>query len=203
MIQNLFPTSIYYSQLKKSLPPSFNKELLKECLKFAEIDTAGQKWCLENYLGGYTSYGSLSELHRISSTFSDLEKEFNKHVIKFAKHLEMDMEYKKLYLSSCWINIMPPGVTHSMHIHPLSVISGTYYVQTPSDCSSLKFEDPRLTCFMNSPPRKADASISNQRFHHLRPEAGHIVLFESWTRHEVPPNRAKKERVSISFNYDW
>lgn len=34
-------------------------------------------------------------------------------------------------------------------------------------------------------------------------EAGKVVLFESWLRHEVPPNPAASERVSVSFNYSW
>ena len=34
-------------------------------------------------------------------------------------------------------------------------------------------------------------------------EAGKVVLFESWMRHEVPPNPLKAERISISFNYSW
>jgi len=29
------------------------------------------------------------------------------------------------------------------------------------------------------------------------------VLFESWLRHEVAANRDARERVSISFNYNW
>jgi uncharacterized protein (TIGR02466 family) len=33
--------------------------------------------------------------------------------------------------------------------------------------------------------------------------AGNVVLFESWLRHEVPPNPVAAERVSISFNYNW
>ena len=32
-------------------------------------------------------------------------------------------------------------------------------------------------------------------------EAGNVILFESWLRHEVPTNQAKTERISISFNY--
>jgi uncharacterized protein (TIGR02466 family) len=28
-----------------------------------------------------------------------------------------------------------------------------------------------------------------------------VLMWESWLRHEVPPNAAKSERVSISFNY--
>jgi uncharacterized protein (TIGR02466 family) len=33
--------------------------------------------------------------------------------------------------------------------------------------------------------------------------AGTLVLFESWLRHEVPPNPVIGERISISFNYGW
>jgi uncharacterized protein (TIGR02466 family) len=33
--------------------------------------------------------------------------------------------------------------------------------------------------------------------------AGHIVLFESWLRHEVLANPVAAERVSVSFNYQW
>jgi hypothetical protein len=28
-------------------------------------------------------------------------------------------------------------------------------------------------------------------------------MWESFVRHEVPPNNAKQARVSISFNYSW
>ncbi len=33
--------------------------------------------------------------------------------------------------------------------------------------------------------------------------AGTVLLFESWLRHEVPPNPVRAERVSISFNFNW
>lgn len=203
MIKALFPTFFYYSPLNSQNLKSFNKELKEEALKFREIDDQGQLWSAKNYKGGYTSYGSISQLHKISTTFENLEKQINKHVYKFARHLEMDINPKELKMSSCWINIMPTDVIHTMHIHPLSVISGTYYVQTPKHCSSIKFEDPRLESFMASPPRKHNAKIHNQRYYSLEPKEGHIVLFESWTRHEVPKNDAKQERISISFNYDW
>lgn len=203
MIKSLFPTFIYCAPLKKQGLSQLNKELKTEALKFAEIDEPGQVWSVKNYKGGYTSYGSISHLHRVSTTFEDLERELDKHVRKFAKHLEMDIDPRELKMTSCWINIMPPDVIHTMHIHPLSVISGTYYVQTPKNCSSIKFEDPRLESFMASPPRKHNAKDHNKRHYSLDPQAGQVVLFESWTRHEVPMNQATKERISISFNYGW
>jgi uncharacterized protein (TIGR02466 family) len=34
-------------------------------------------------------------------------------------------------------------------------------------------------------------------------KVGQVVLFESWLRHEVPPNPSKAPRISISFNFSW
>jgi uncharacterized protein (TIGR02466 family) len=203
MIHTLFPSFIYYAPLKARNQATLNKDLKMEAFKFAEIDEQGQTWSEKNYKGGYTSYGSIAHLHKVSTTFELLEKEINKHVRKFVKHLEMDIDPKELKMNSCWINIMPANTIHTMHIHPLSVISGTYYLQTPKKCSAIKFEDPRLDAFMASPPRKANARDENQRHVSLSPQEGHLVLFESWQRHEVPRNDSTKERVSISFNYDW
>lgn len=202
MIQSLFPTFVYSAPLASS-NPRLNSELKAEALKFREIDDQGQIWSQKNYPGGYTSYGSISNMHYVSSTFGELEKALNKHVRKFARHLEMDIAPQELQMTSCWINIMPPNVIHTMHIHPLSVVSGTYYVQTPKNCSAIKFEDPRMENFMASPPRKHDAKPVNQRHISLQPQEGQVILFESWMRHEVPANNAKSERISISFNYGW
>ena len=46
-------------------------------------------------------------------------------------------------MTDCWVNIMGQGAAHSLHLHPLSSISGTYYVAVPRGAPGLKFEDPR------------------------------------------------------------
>ena len=98
---------------------------------------------------------------------------------------------------------MPRGVTHSLHLHPNSVVSGTYYVATPRGCAGLKFEDPRMSRFMASPPVSAEGGPQSRRYVTYPATAGNVTLFESWLRHEVPSNPLKSERISISFNYDW
>ena len=201
MIQNLFPSFVYKNSAK--VPSQLNRELLDEAFKISQIDKTGQAWSQKNYPGGYTSYGSMSQLHRFSSTYGELEKRIDRHVAEFIKHSEMDIRTKELRMQSCWVNIMPKKVNHSMHIHPLSVISGTYYVKIPKGSGGLKFEDPRMGLFMASPARKVKARIENQRFVTITPKAGELILFESWMRHEVPAHSVDGERVSISFNYDW
>ena len=204
MIQTLFPSYFMQKTLSLKTPmKAFLKDLVKEIRQIQDIDEQGQIWSRKNYPGGYTSYGSMDQLHRFSTTFQILQKEIDQCVLSFAKKSEMDLRGKKLVMTSFWANIMPSGVVHTMHIHPLSTISGTFYVQTPKDCSALKFEDPRLVNFMASPPRKVSAGRDNQRFVSIQPKAGQIVLFESWMRHEVPPNQSSEDRISLSFNYDW
>ena len=95
------------------------------------------------------------------------------------------------------------GVVHGLHLHPLSTISGTYYLRTPKGSPGLKLEDPRLDRYMGAPPRRADARPELRPWVTIPAEPGRVVLFESWLRHEVPPNPVAAERISISFNYSW
>ncbi len=201
MIQNLFPSFVSKNSTKASA--KLNRELLDEAYKISQIDKAGQAWSHKNYPGGYTSYGSMSQLQKFSSTYGDLEKLINPLVRQFIKHTEMDIHGKELRMNSCWLNIMPKHVVHSMHMHPLSVVSGTYYLKIPKGSGGIKFEDPRMGLFMASPARKENARIENQRFVTLQPKVGEVILFESWMRHEVPTNQTASDRVSVSFNYDW
>lgn len=203
-----FPTLIYDAPLEKEAAPkragsAFNRELLTECYQIRDMDDEGDAWCAENYPAGYTSYGSMTQLHRMSSTFMEFNDRLARHVKSFSRSLDYDMEGRTLEMTDCWVNIMPFGCSHTLHLHPTSTISGTYYVKTPKGCSSIKFEDPRLSKFMAAPPRKHAARAANRTFVHYAAEAGNVVLFESWLRHEVGVSRIEAERVSISFNFNW
>jgi uncharacterized protein (TIGR02466 family) len=96
---------------------------------------------------------------------------------------------------------MPKGGVHTAHIHPRSAISGTYYVTIPSGAAALKFEDPRLAMTMAAPAKKPNAKRENQSFVSIAPKPGTLLLWESFIRHEVPLNRARGHRISVSFNY--
>lgn len=198
-----FPTYIYHEPLQKNGLEAFNSDLAAECRGLREYDAAGRKWSDRNYPGGYTSYASLNQLHRFSSTFAGLERKLTAHVRKFARELDMDLRGRTITLTDLWVNIMPEHAAHSLHLHPLSFISGTYYVVTPPGCPGLKFEDPRLDRFMAAPPKITAARPANRAHITYPAKAGHVLLFESWLRHEVAANRTAAERISVSFNYNW
>jgi len=198
-----FPTYIYHEPLQQRGLDAANTALAEECRQLREYDAAGRRWSEKNYPGGYTSYASLNQLHKFSSTFAALEKKLTGHVRRFARDLDMDLRGRNVQLTDLWVNIMPEHAAHSLHLHPLSFISGTYYVVTPRGCPGLKFEDPRLSKFMAAPPKTANARPVNRPHITYPAQAGHVILFESWLRHEVAANRTTEERISISFNYNW
>ena len=202
-IRAWFPTFVYDAPLLKAGGAAFARELLAESRRIREHDAEGRNWCRKNYPAGYTSYASLCRLHKAFSTFTRLETLLRPHVDAFARRLDWNLGAGRLRMTDCWVNVMPRGAAHGLHLHPLSVLSGTYFVKTPRGCSKIRLEDPRLDKFMAAPPRRASCRPKNLQHVTYPAEAGRVILFESWLRHEVGPNPAGAERVSVSFNYDW
>ena len=200
-IEKLFPTQVYRAKIEGKSAGRLNTDLATACRSVSRDDEAGQKWCRDNGYQGYTSYASLNDLERRIPAFQDLLDALQSHVDAFAKALHFDIGRNVLKPDSLWINILKPGGVHTGHIHPHSVISGTYYVSVPKGSSSLKIEDPRLPGMMAAPTRKTAAPREMQPFVYIEPEPGSIILFESWLRHEVPVNQAREDRMSVSFNY--
>jgi uncharacterized protein (TIGR02466 family) len=200
-VRALFPTLVYRAALGGREPRLFNQRLLDEAEALRLHDAAGRRWSDTHYVGGYTSYATHARLHLTSSTFAELDRRLKPHVRTFAARLHYDLRGRALAMTDCWVNFMPARVAHGMHLHPLSVLSGTYYVQTPRGSAGLKLEDPRLASQMAAPPRRSGAPVPLRPFVTLPSRAGAVILFESWLRHEVPATRAAGERVSISFNY--
>ena len=166
----------------------------------AEGDEAGQQWCEEQGYLGYTSYASLNDLPQRISAFGKLEKRLVKAANAYAKELGFELGSHKLSMNSFWVNVLDPGAGHSGHIHPNSVLSGTFYLDLPEGASAIRFEDPRLPFMMNSPPQKADIAADLKRFIYFQPQVGQALFWESWLRHEVLVNMADEPRLSISFN---
>jgi uncharacterized protein (TIGR02466 family) len=194
----LFATRFYEADLGA---PDLIEELEDACRGLAEEDEAGRRWSRAHGYRGYTSYASLNDLPARDPRFADLVRLLNRHVAAFAAECAMELSGKRLKLDSIWANVLKTGGSHSGHIHPHSVISGTVYVAVPPGAGALKLEDPRLPMMMAAPPRRQDAPEDLRTFVYAEPQPGSVFLWESWLRHEVVPGTAKGERISISFNY--
>ncbi|MEZ6012996.1 MAG: TIGR02466 family protein [Hyphomonas sp.] len=197
-LKTLFPTLVKEAALGT---PDLRHQLEAVCWLLEEEDTAGGDWCDEQGYDGYTSYASLDDLPERFPEFAELKEMLDREAAAFAKDLHWDLDGFHLSLDAIWVNILGEGGSHSGHIHPGSVISGTFYVSVPDGAGSLKLEDPRLGRMMAAPQPADDAPDTARRFVYLTPQEGHAFFWESWLRHEVMPNRSEDPRVSISFNY--
>ena len=124
-LRTLFPTQIHIAPLASPPTAELNRRLLRECLQLRHDDRAGRSWSARNYPGGYTSYNSQSRMQQISPTFARLARGLDRHVRCFADALDLDLRGRQLVMTDCWVNIMRRRVVHSLHLHPLSTISGT------------------------------------------------------------------------------
>lgn len=196
---DLFPTRIYRAGDAGS--QRLNAELENAALSLAQDDAAGLRWSEKHGYPGYTSYSSLNDLPWRMPEFARLVKMIDRHALAFARSLHWDLRGNRPLCDSLWVNVMPEGGSHTSHIHPNSVISGTYYVAVPEGAGPIVFEDPRLGLLMAAPPRKATAPREFRAHARETPKPGTLLLWESWLRHEVPLNRAEGNRISVSFNY--
>jgi uncharacterized protein (TIGR02466 family) len=196
--RTLFASRFYEGELADA---GLVAELERSCRSLAQEDEAGRRWSRAHSYRGYTSYASLNDLPARDPNMSELVRHLGRHVAAFAADCAFELGGRRLKLDSLWVNVLKPGGTHSGHIHPHSVVSGTVYVAVPPGSGALRLEDPRLPMMMAAPPRRDDAPEEFRTFVYAEPAPGRIFLWESWLRHEVTAGAGKGERISISFNY--
>jgi uncharacterized protein (TIGR02466 family) len=194
-VHTLFATRLYQASIDDQ---ALLDELAHSIRTLAADDAAGRRWSQEKGYKGYTSYASLNDLPRRDPAFDDLRPILNRHAAVFAKELSWEIKPK---LDSLWVNLLKPGGHHASHIHPHSILSGTFYVEAPKGGGAIRFEDPRLPQMMAAPVRRDDAPDDLRPFVTVTPEPGLLLMWESWLRHEVLPGTAKADRLSISFNF--
>lgn len=195
--RSLFITKLYEAELRQN---ELLAELADSIRSLAEEDQAGRRWSRQHRYSGYTSYASLNDLPNRAPPFGTLAKLLTRHAADFAGQCAFEMP-RKPKLDSLWVNLLKGSGHHSAHIHPHSIISGTFYVEVPPGSGAIRFEDPRLGLMMAAPSRRANAPDDLRTFVRVEPRPGLLLLWESWLRHEVLPGNSRKERLSVSFNF--
>jgi uncharacterized protein (TIGR02466 family) len=190
MVRDLFVTKLYEAEIGDE---RLLADLAHSIRSLSQDDEAGQRWSREHRYSGYTSYASLNDLPKRDPAFADLAKLLTRHAGEFAKDCAFDMG-RKPRLDSLWANLLKSGGQHSGHIHPHSIISGTFYVEVPTGSGAIRFEDPRLPLMMAAPGRP-------DTFVGISPRRGLLLMWESWLRHEVLQGTGRGERLSVSFNF--
>jgi len=196
-VRSLFVTKVYEAQLGDD---RLLADLAHSIRSLATDDKAGRKWSRDCGYKGYTSYASLNDLPRRDPAMAQVARLLKPHVAAFAKDCALRLD-RKLRLDSLWVNLLPASGSHRAHIHPHSVLSGTFYVDVPKGSGAIAFEDPRLPMMMAAPSRADGAPEELRTIVTIEPRSGLLLLWESWLRHEVLAGKGKGERLSISFNF--
>ncbi len=100
-----------------------------------------------------------------------------------------------------WLNINPPDAHNVVHAHANSVLSGAYYVESDPDTSGhLVLLSPTNVEYHLDPAHVAELNSFTASTYAIAPKPSLLVIFPSWLKHYVAPNRGTADRISISFN---
>lgn len=197
-IKKLFAVPLWQAKC----PPRLVRSLSNDVSKLREVDHEGRQWSKANYPGGYTSFNSVPQLHRMGGSFAELAELLKVQVEKFSQALGFDSGYP-LELTDLWANVMDAGCTHAMHLHPASSLSGTVYIAAPKNCAPLRIENPSFAFQMAEPPRTKSVKPEYGSHIEVPVQVGLVLLWPSYLRHGVAQQVKSQNRVSLSFNFHW
>ena len=128
------------------------------------------------------------ELSKLKDFFYESIKKYAKDVIS-AKH--------ELIVTNSWINKNEPGTGHSTHLHPNSIVSGTFCLRQNSTMPPTQYYNryiPLIKVQMESQNSMNAEHIS------VPMVPGDLILFPSDIMHSVNVNVSNETRYSLSFN---
>jgi|LakMenE18May11ns_1017448.scaffolds.fasta_scaffold9929944_5 uncharacterized protein (TIGR02466 family) len=153
-----------------------------------------------NYDNGITTY-----FHKTSRIDYPGLDSFYQYIINcatnLAVHQGMDPLMYKLELTHIWVNRLFTNGYHGRHSHGRSHYSGTYYVNSPTEASRIRFYHPFSDLVQHDFPKvsKIGTSLLSE-YVDYDPTPGTMLVWNSWLYHEVLPNKSAEPRDSISFN---
>tara|TARA_B100000900_G_C20374581_1_gene631858 strand:- start:140 stop:739 length:600 start_codon:yes stop_codon:yes gene_type:complete len=186
-MDKIFPHRIH--KLKVKNYKDLNKKLISEIYDLKDDNELGIK--RSNY-GGWHSKdyfvyeNSATELKDISKIISDF---YSDTILKNGKNVKM---------STIWANINGKDSYNGPHTHPGSHYSGCYYVKVPKNSGDLYFIDRGTSL---TPPYNQFKKIYDEI--KIKPEEGMLYLWTGELGHRVGKNKTDKDRISISFNFDY
>jgi uncharacterized protein (TIGR02466 family) len=135
--------------------------------------------------------------------FFDLKSKIEEHCKLYTKNLLSISDRTSFYIHNSWINIHAPGDWAQAHRHVNSLISGCYYLKTPTDSGQIRFlknsGNTNLFSFSTAFDYDTTNYITSETWD-ITPTEGMILLFPSHLMHEVDTNNSKENRYSLAFN---
>ena len=178
----LFPSLIHI------IETDVNEQIKPYCLKAKQTDPVGV--VLSNS-GGWQSKGNQKD----SLITDNLYKVFNETI--------NNLYQNKLEIVNHWININGPDSYNVLHDHPMSDLSGVFYINVPENSGYIYFENPqnfKAHAEITSYTMEASQQMQQHIQKYIKPIEGLLLVFPAHLKHGVLPNQSNEDRISVSFN---
>ena len=193
-VRVLFPVPLVTIRLDDAV--ALNQRLLEE---IADRQAAEPGIDRSNRYGWHSA---LDFFGRTEPAHAELAREIEAMVAATTARLAPALPDGLRLVHEGWVNVSPSHALNAPHDHPGSFWSGTYYIHVPDAdeadprAGAIEFLDPRGSIGTNA---NFETPFTRGKFT-VRPMSGTCLLWPSFLRHWVHPNRSPQERVTVAFN---
>ena len=155
------------------------------------------KGVIKSNSGGWQSKSNFYEEESFSSFFDPLCNAIDFYIGHTYENVS------SFTFSNAWININFPGCYNRFHNHPMSEISGCFYIKVPENSGALVFQNDMQYDYakcMNLAKSDIKVKFNYDHSFGIVPLEGSVFFFPSSLYHEVTENNSKSDRISIAFN---
>jgi uncharacterized protein (TIGR02466 family) len=154
----------------------------------------------------YDPANNAENFHRITNNafvlehpaLSNIKKTCVKYFNQYIKEVLMITD--DFVITNSWVIRCPTDSKHHLHIHPNSIFSAVYYIYA-DDSSDMIFQyDTTYDTAHKFTYNFSGLNQYNSGKLTLKPKTGDFLIFPSYLKHSVTPNKSQNERVILSFN---
>jgi len=179
---SLFPTPIYFNNLKRKLTKS--ELFFIEKSKLDSHKNEGNITSNNNYILNYKA-------------FKNLKKELDLRVKDYFNKIICPANNITPYITQSWLNYTKTNQYHHKHAHPNSLVSGVFYINCDEQYDKIKFFNDGYKTFK---PEVKDFNIWNSETWWFSVKTGDVILFPSSLTHMVEIKEGSNTRISLAFN---
>jgi uncharacterized protein (TIGR02466 family) len=183
-LDSIFANYIAYETLNLNL-----NELTSYCYE-------SKKNCTNNNVrsnhGGWQS----NDLNLSDKELQPLIESISKKCIEFTEYFGI---MDNLCITHMWAAINKISDFNPPHVHPGSILSGSFYIKVPKNSGNIVFlnSDQKIR-FYQQYFKDTNPLIYSK--YNIIPEENLICLFPGWLEHYVEPNRSDEDRIVMVFN---
>lgn len=197
MINNLFPTPVYYTSIDEEILKTLQKDIKKYIKDNDDLFKTNQWKC-----------------NTETNIFCDESRKFfptylKDLIIKNTSHYMVECNFKPraFLVDDCWITIGGDGGYQELHDHlgagsSSNGFSGVMYISSSPDKGGEFVIQSPIDTLSKLLPESDNELLAPQI--HIEPQEGLFISFPSWLKHgSLQYNDTKKKRISISWNIDF